>query len=64
MRDSDPAPRPQLALPVSCITAAAAARFQNGATRKQQAVADLINVAFFFLLQVGEYSEGNAGARS
>ena len=42
MRDSDPAPRPQLALHVSCITAAAAARFQNGATLKQQAVADLI----------------------
>ena len=49
-RDSNPAPRPELALPVSCITAAAAARFQNGVTRKQEAVADLITVAFFFLL--------------
>ena len=56
MRDSDPAPRPQLALPVVCITAAAAVRFHNGATRKQQAVADLITVAFFFLLRVGEYT--------
>jgi hypothetical protein len=54
MRDTDPAPRPQLALSVSCITATAAARLQNGATRKQQAVADLITVAFFFLLRVGE----------
>ena len=33
MRDSDPAPRPQLALPVVCITASAAVRFHNGATR-------------------------------
>ena len=50
MGDSDPVPRPQIALPVSCITAAVAARFQNGATLKQQAVADLISVVFFFLL--------------
>jgi hypothetical protein len=56
MRYSDPVPRPQLALPASCITAAAAARFHNGATLKQQAVADLISVAFFFLLRVGEYT--------
>jgi hypothetical protein len=65
MRDSDPAPRPQLALLVSCITTAAAAHFQNVATSKQQAVADLITVAFFFLLQVGEYTmpTGNRGTR-
>ena len=50
------APRPQLAFPVRCITATAAVRFQNGATLKQRAVADLISVAFFFLLRVGEYT--------
>jgi hypothetical protein len=66
MQDSDPAPRPQLALPVSYITATAAARFQNGATLKQQAVADLISVAFLFLLQVGEYTmpTGNRWTRT
>jgi hypothetical protein len=37
MRDADPAPRPQLALPISCITAATAVRFPNGAALKQQA---------------------------
>ena len=64
MRDSNPAPRPQLALLVSCITAAAAARFQNRATLKQQAVADLIKVAFFFLLRVGKYTMPTGNRRT
>ena len=64
MRDADPAPRPQLAFPVSCITAAAAVRFQNGATLKQQVVADLISVAFFFLLRVGEYTMPTGNRRT
>jgi hypothetical protein len=66
MRDADPAPRPQLglALPVSFITAAAAVRFQNGATLKQQAVADFISVALFFLLRVGEYTMPTGNRRT
>ena len=65
MRHSDPVTRPQLALPpVSCITAAAAARFHNGATSKQQAVADLIIVAFFFLLRVGKYTMPTGNRRT
>jgi hypothetical protein len=64
IQDADPAPSPQLALPVSCITAAAAVRFQNGATLKEQVVADLISVAFFFLLQVGEYTMPTGNRRT
>jgi hypothetical protein len=52
-REEDPAPKPQLALPVSV--------FQNimeteGASvdPKQRAMADLVVIAFFFLLRVGK----------
>jgi hypothetical protein len=54
-REEDPAPKPQLALPISV--------FQNimateGASvhPKQKAMADLVVIAFFFLLRVGEYT--------
>jgi hypothetical protein len=52
----DPAPRPQVALPVVAIEAAAAAGLSPSADPKSQAIADLIILAFFFLLRVGEYT--------
>jgi hypothetical protein len=61
----DPAPRPQLALPVSV--------FQDIMTHegaslapKDKALADLVVIAFFFLLRVGEYTPpaGNKRTRT
>jgi hypothetical protein len=46
-RHQDPAPQPQLALPVTTIEHAGA---------YYQATADLVMIAFFFLLRVGEYA--------
>lgn len=51
----DPAPKPQLALParaIRCITE----YYYNKNTPWATAVADLITIAFFFLLRPGEYA--------
>ena len=54
-KDQDPAPKPQLALPVATIERAAAYhRAPNSA--RTRATADLVTIAFFFLLRVGEYA--------
>ena len=51
--DEDPPPEPKLAIPVSTITAIATGyHFTN----RHSAVADLVVVAFFYLLRVGEYT--------
>jgi hypothetical protein len=51
--DDDPPPEPKLAIPVSTITAIARGyRF----TERHSVVADLVLVAFFYLLRVGEYT--------
>jgi hypothetical protein len=51
--DSDPPPEPKLALPISTITAIA----QNYRFSPHlEAVADLVTIAFFYLLRVGEYT--------
>lgn len=55
-RDRDPAPRPQVALPVHAIDLAATARNDPGASPREVATAHLIVLAFFFLLRVGEYT--------
>ena len=54
-KNEDPAPRPQLALPISV--------FQDimqhegaSADARHRAAADLVVIAFFFLLRVGEYT--------
>ena len=64
MRDEDPAPRPQVALPVDTIAAAAAAALQPLASPTAQATGDLITAAFYFLLRVGEYTMPNANRRT
>ena len=54
-KDVDPAPKPQLALPVDTIQYAAA-HFREPHDALSRATADLVTVAFFFLLRVGEYT--------
>lgn len=55
-KDADPAPKPQVALPVDTIRAAASVGHQPNATKMALAVGDLIIIAFYFLLRVGEYT--------
>ena len=52
-RDADPAPQPKLAVPVSTIDAIS--RLFRW-SEHQSATADLIVIAFFYLLRVGEYT--------
>jgi hypothetical protein len=52
----DPATNPQLALPVATIAHAASATICPTATPKNKTVSDLITIAFFYLLRVGEYT--------
>jgi hypothetical protein len=51
--DEDPAPEPKLAVPVSTITAVAK---KYNFTKHHAAVADMVVVAFFYLLRIGEYT--------
>lgn len=55
-KDRDPVPRPQVALPVHAIKLASAARLDPAASPTERATANLIVMAFFFLLRVGEYT--------
>jgi len=55
-RNDDPAPQPQLALPVHTIEWAATSSQLPGATPLASATGDLITMAFYFLLRVGEYT--------
>eukprot|EP00978_Attheya_sp_CCMP212_P049575 scaffold684901_cov94-Attheya_sp.AAC.1 len=55
-KDDDPAPKPQVALPVDTIAAAASASLQPHASLLAAATGDLITAAFYFLLRVGEYT--------
>lgn len=54
-RTEDPAPKPQLALPISVIEDVMKHEGAS-ASPKDQALADLVVLAFFFLLRVGEYT--------
>jgi hypothetical protein len=63
-RQEDPAPKPQLALPISVLEDVMT---NEGASPslKNQALADLVVLAFFFLLRVGEYTPpGNRRTRT
>ena len=51
--DEDPAPKPKLAVPVSIISAIASGYHF---TKHHSAVADMVVIAFFYLLRVGEYT--------
>ena len=55
-RRADPAPVQQVALP-SSIVRLAVQQSREGNTAMGHAVSDLITLAFFFLLRVGEYTE-------
>ena len=54
-RSEDPAPKPELALPVSVFLDIIAHEGASGKP-KEQALADLIVMAFFCLIRVGEYT--------
>jgi hypothetical protein len=54
-KDDDPAPTPQLALPIPTIQTAAL-RYQPHHSPWNQAISDLICIAFYFLLRVGKYA--------
>jgi hypothetical protein len=54
-RHQDPAPQPQLALPVTTVERAGS-YYQAPNTARTRATADLVTIAFFFLLRVGEYA--------
>lgn len=63
-KNEDPAPKPQLALPISVIEDILK---NEGASPSptDQALADLVILAFFFLLRVGEYTPpGNRKTRT
>jgi hypothetical protein len=62
-KDQDPAPKPQLALPVATVERAGAF-YQAPNTPLTRAAADLVTIAFFFLLQVGEYAMPNTTTRT
>jgi hypothetical protein len=62
-RDEDPAPQPQLALPVALFHNIAIME-GNSADPTDQAVADLTIVAFFYLLRVGEYTMPRSKVRT
>ena len=56
-KDANPVPKPQVALPVAAIECAAAAHQRADASPMARATAQLIIIAFFFLLRVGEYTK-------
>jgi hypothetical protein len=60
-KNNDPAPQPQLALPVRAIEAAAVLHHAPNSPRVR-AAADLTTTAFFFLLRVGGYTMPKARA--
>jgi hypothetical protein len=62
-REQDPAPQPQLALPVITIERAGAYH-QAPQTPLTRATADLVTIAFFFLLRVGEYTMPRRNVRT
>jgi hypothetical protein len=59
-KDDDPAPKPQLALPIPTIQTAAS-RWQPHHAPRDRALSDLTCMAFYFLLRVGEYTMPSLG---
>jgi hypothetical protein len=62
-KSDDPAPKPQLALPVRAIQCAVA-HYRDKGTPMAAAIADLLTIAFFFLLRPGEYTMPSTRART
>jgi hypothetical protein len=63
-KNEDPAPKPQLAIPVS-VFEDIMKHEGTSAAPKDRALADLVILAFFFLLRVGEYTpSGNRQTRT
>jgi hypothetical protein len=63
MTAADPPRRPQLAMPVSTLELAAA-MLTSQHTARADATSDLITVAFFYLLRVGEYTFPRKNAKT
>jgi hypothetical protein len=60
---NDPAPKPQLALPVRAVQCAVN-HYNAKGTLFAYAVADLLTIAFFFLLRPGEYTMPTARSKT
>ncbi len=56
MRRQDPLPRPQLAVPVAVVKEAYKVAKDSNCPKKK-AIADLLIIAFYYLLRVGEYTK-------
>jgi hypothetical protein len=62
-KTQDPAPRPQLAIPVATVERTGAYHSAPN-TALTRATADLVTTAFFFLLRVGEYTMPRKNVRT
>ena len=62
-RDQDPAPRPEHALPNSTVRWLAQ-MYSNSPLKKLNIIADLVVVAYFFLLRVCEYTKSSRVTRT
>jgi hypothetical protein len=62
-KNDDPAPQPQLALPVRAIQCAVD-HYNTKGTLLSFAIADLLTIAFFFLLRPGEYTMPTARTKT
>jgi hypothetical protein len=62
-KQADPAPKPQQALPSSTVQWIAR-QYALAATQRMRVVGDLIVLAFFFLLRIGEYTKSSGDRRT
>ena len=62
-KDEDPAPKPQQALPNSTVRWIAD-NYGSSVTKRCRMIADLIVLAYFFLLRVGEYTGSSRATRT
>ena len=60
-RREDPLPVPEIAIPVGIAHQVVCIGLVEGATPKETMVGDLTLVAFYYLLQVGEYTRKKGG---
>jgi hypothetical protein len=62
-KNADPAPKPQLALPVRAIQTIVT-HYRTKASTRADAISDLLTIAFFFLLRPGEYTMPSARTKT
>jgi hypothetical protein len=62
-KTADPAPKPQLALPIRAIQCIAS-HYRTNPSPRAQVIADLLTIAFFFLLRPGEYTMPSTRTRT